>query len=105
MAATTPALGPPPRFLIGNLSEFNRDQLGSMMRWSRDYGAVVPLRFGPLPAYLVTDPALVEQVLVDQHRSFTKTAAVRPLGPVVGRGILRSDGELWRRQRRLVQPA
>lgn len=105
MAATTPIAGPPPRFLIGNLSEFNRDQLGSMMRWSRDYGAVVPLRFGPLPAYLVTDPALVEQVLVDEHRSFRKPAAVRRLGPVVGRGIFSSDGDFWRRQRRLVQPA
>jgi cytochrome P450 len=76
-----------------------------MLRWSRDYGEIVPLRFGGLRGWLVTTPALAEEVLVGKQRSFRKPPAVRRLAPVVGRGIFSSDGELWRRQRRLVQPA
>ena len=57
------------------------------------------------PLFALHSPELIEQVLVSKNRSFIKDATTRSLGEAVGHGILVSDGEFWRRQRRLAQPA
>jgi cytochrome P450 len=44
-------------------------------------------------------------VLATRNRSFRKDRVTRELGDLVGNGLLVSDGEFWRRQRRLAQPA
>ena len=56
--------------------------------------------------YVFRHPDHVEQVLVTKARSFSKQhSAFRTIGQVLGNGLLNSDGDTWRRQRRLVQPA
>ena len=48
-------------------------------------------------------PALVERVLLDNAANYLKPDVVKTiLRPTVGRGLLSSDGELWRAQRRIV---
>ncbi len=61
-----------------------------------------------LPGYspvALQSPELIDQVLVGKNRSFIKDRLTRGLGEVVGHGLLVSDGDFWRRQRRLAQPA
>jgi cytochrome P450 len=82
-----------------------RDSLGFMTRAAREHGDVVSLRFGPNRAVLVSHPDLVEQVLVTERRTFPKNRAVKLIGRVTGEGLVVSEGEHWRRQRRLIQPA
>src|SRR5580693_3266810 len=48
---------------------------------------------------------LTEYVLVANHQSFSKSMDYRALSRVLGQGLLTSEGEFWKRQRRLVQPA
>lgn len=92
--------------LTGHLPEFSRDLLGFLTRCARDHGDIVPLRIGPLRAYLLSRPDLVEHVLLTHSKDFRKSPAYRLiLSRVVGDGLVTSDGEVWRRQRRLVQPA
>jgi cytochrome P450 len=74
-------------------------------RVAREYGDVVPLRLSPYRVVLFNHPDLIEQVLVAKQRAFVKGCVVHRLGEVLGRGLLTSDGELWRSQRRLIQPA
>jgi cytochrome P450 len=93
------------RFLTGHLADVGADRLGFLARCARDYGDFVPLRLGFRPALLVNDPNAVEEVLVHQHRHFVKTPALKVASRVLGRGLLTSEGEFWRRQRRLIQPA
>ncbi len=93
------------RFLTGHLADVGADRLGFLTRCARDYGDFVPLRLGFQPALLVNDPEAVEEVLVHQHRRFVKTPALKVASRVLGRGLLTSEGEFWRRQRRLIQPA
>jgi cytochrome P450 len=74
-------------------------------RCQRDYGDVVSYRVGPRRHILLNDPDLIEEVLVAQNRNFIKHYAFRLLRPVLGNGVLLSDGDFWLRQRRLMQPA
>ena len=57
-------------------------------------------------SYVVSHPEDVEYVLRGNHRNFIKNKGVRKvLAEVLGQGLVTSEGELWRRQRRLTQPA
>ncbi|HEY3664422.1 MAG TPA: cytochrome P450, partial [Polyangiaceae bacterium] len=51
------------------------------------------------------DPELIEQVLVGEHSSFAKDAFIRDLEAILGKGLLNSEGDQWRRQRRLTAPS
>lgn len=96
---------PPGEPVLGHGRAFGRDPLGFLERTRREYGDVVPLRFGPNRLVLVNDPHLVEEVLLTQHKRFAKSLAFRRIRPVVGNGLLTSEGDFWLRQRRLAQPA
>jgi cytochrome P450 len=87
------------------MQEFSRDRLGVMLQCARQYGDLVPLRLGMRDAYLISDPALIERVLVTDHRYFHKGRALKRSKPLFGNGLLTSEGDLWRSQRKLVQPA
>lgn len=91
--------------LMGDLGAYNADPLGFMAHTAREYGEVVPLRFGPMRAVLLTNPSAIEAVLIGQHRSFRKAAGVRRLSTLLGNGLLLSEGDFWLKQRRMMQPA
>jgi cytochrome P450 len=97
--------GPKRYFLIGNLKEINRDPLSFFTRCARSYGDVVRFWFGPFPAYMLNHPDLIEQVLVTQYPNFVKSSVYRRGLRILGNGLLTSEGDFWRRQRRLSQPA
>ncbi|HVH65042.1 MAG TPA: cytochrome P450 [Candidatus Acidoferrum sp.] len=104
MAAAVELRGPKRHLLAGNLPEFRRDRLAFLTACAREYGDVVPLRFGMLRALLISHPTLIEEVLKNS-RTFVKSFAYRMIRPVVGNGLLLSEGDFWLRQRRLAQPA
>ena len=69
-----------------------------------EYGDVVHLNIGP-NTYLVNHPDFIRDILVTNHRLFTKSALLRRMKTLLGDGLLTSEGELHLRQRRLIQPA
>jgi cytochrome P450 len=71
----------------------------------RDHGEIVKIFLGPLPAYYVTSPRLVHQVLVTDGASFRKGAMFDKFVPYLGNGLVLSNGAFHLRQRRLIQPA
>jgi cytochrome P450 len=81
------------------------DRLGFFTSTARDFGDVVPLRFGPFRYLLVSHPELIERVLVTDNKSFRKSREVRMPRLTLGNGLLTSEGDFWLRQRRLAQPA
>ena len=97
--------GPPGHWLGGNLRQLKADRLAFLTRCARDYGDVVAIRLGPKRIWAVNHPDLIEEVLVHQNRKFTKHFALKSAKPTLGEGLLTSEGEFWRRQRRLSQPA
>jgi cytochrome P450 len=89
------------------MPEFNRDTFGFIERCRRDYGDVVRMRFLYLTAHFLYHPADIEYVLVTNAKNFIKSRSLRTpfFQRLVGNGLLTSEGEVWKRQRRLAQPA
>ena len=88
---------------LGHLVELGRDPIGFWMSCAKEYGDIVPLRLGKIPACLIRDPKLIEQVLCDRT-SFVKGEDYQILEDMFGKGLVTSDGDLWKRQRKLIQP-
>ncbi len=97
--------GPHQQWLFGNLREFGRDRLGALSRWAQEFGDVVWARFGPRTVVFLNHPDLVEEVLVNQNRKFIKHYRLRDAARTLGQGLLISEGDFWRSQRKLAQPA
>ncbi len=99
----SPAL-PKPKPFVGHFPAYGKDPLGFVTRLANEVGGVVPIRMGPIPGLVISDPAAIEEVLVTKNKDFRKSLATRRVGIVTGNGILVSGGETWREHRRAVQP-
>jgi cytochrome P450 len=90
---------------LGNLRELARDPLGLFLRSTVEYGGVARIRVAHLFVHLVSEPVFIKHVLVDNMRNYVKGVSYDALRHVLGDGLLVAEGELWRRQRRLLNPA
>jgi len=97
--------GPKGNWLTGSLSAFRRDRLHYLTECARTYGDVAAFRLGSRKMMLVNHPDLIEEVLVTNNRQYIKHFALRMTEKTLGNGLLTSEGDFWRRQRRLAQPA
>src|SRR5260370_10393174 len=99
--------GPRGSPMMGVMREFNRDSLGFIERAQREYGDIVWMRFLYVPAWFLYHPDDVEYVLTTNPKNFIKSMTLRSnfFQRLVGNGLLTSQGEEWKRARRLSQPA
>ncbi|MBN9522089.1 cytochrome P450 [bacterium] len=100
-------LPPGPRGTLfgGSLRGFAERRLDFFLDVARGYGPLASFRFGPKRMFLASDPALIEQVLVTDAKYYIKHFGARMYKPVLGNGLVTSEGDFWLRQRRLSQPA
>lgn len=90
---------------VGNLLAFATDPLQMGLEYARRYGDVVGMSGLGIDLCLISHPADIERVLVKEHAKYVKDQFTHDLSDVLGRGLLVSEGDFWRRQRRLAQPA
>jgi cytochrome P450 len=103
--------GPPPRRgrVLGSLAyylNFLTNPFGFVASRFAQYGDIyyAPSIDGGL--YAIRHPDHLQEVLVTRAASFEKKhSAFRRLAEVLGDGLLNSDGDRWRRHRRMIQPA
>jgi len=94
-------------FLLGNLRQMAANPLQAFYDWHRDYGDLVSFRLATRQFYLFSHPKLIEQALIRQSDIFKKIYnPEKPTGIalILGQGLVTSQGDLWQRQRRLMQP-
>ena len=82
-----------------------RDPLAFVAALAREYGDVVCLRMGPVRIYLLHHPDAVKHVLQDNNTNYVKGPVIARVKVLIGEGLFTSEGDFWRRQRRLAQPA
>jgi cytochrome P450 len=81
------------------------DSIGFLTKCGQQYGDIVFLKFLGVPACFVNRPEYIESILVTQNNNFVKSKDYRAMRRVLGNGLLLSEGDFWRRQRKLIQPA
>lgn len=97
--------GPKGHPITGCATDFKTNPLDFMMRCRNEFGNIVPIDFGPFPVVLLNEPDLLYQVLVAQSQNFTKDAALKNNRAFFGNGLLSSEGDYWKRQKKLASPA
>ncbi|MFY2558151.1 cytochrome P450 [Corallococcus terminator] len=106
MASTQVSSSPPgPRGLPiwGNILRHETDPLGLFVDGFRAHGDVVRFRLGAHATYMVSHPDKVRYFLTENAPNYSKPELVDD--PFLGNGLFVSEGNYWRKQRRLVQPA
>lgn len=105
--------GPPPitglRDTLRVFREFSRDPLGRLMRLHDEYGDTVQISGGGISNVFTRDPEVMHEVMVKQAVHFGKdkdyTDPQKGMAAFLGNGLLTSNGDFWRRQRKLVAPS
>jgi cytochrome P450 len=111
MSTATPSLhsarppGPKGTLLGGNVRQFRAALLNFLLETGREYGPLASFRIGPRRVFLASGPDLIEQVLVTDAKHYIKHFGARAFKPVLGNGLVTSEGAFWHRQRKLIQPA
>lgn len=91
---------------LGYLGAFRADPLGLMVKANRQCGPIAYGSVGPLENFLVFDPTEIERVLISDASSFSKrTHGYAKLRLILGDGLVTSEGEPWKRRRRIANPA
>src|SRR5262249_15869797 len=87
--------------------DFRNDRMRTLARLAKADAPIMRLRI-PFPgvhAAVAHDPDVVQELLVEKARSFDKSDMLRfSLWNLAGEGLFTSNGELWKRQRRLLAP-
>ena len=96
---------PPGHWLWGHLRERAHNPLELFLGSRQRLGDVVRYRMGPIFVEHLTHPDHVKHVLADASARYTKGTVFDKTRPLVGNGLLTAEGDFWKRQRRLSQPA
>jgi cytochrome P450 len=98
---------PGPRRVIplAGLFAYRRGPLPFFQNLARRYGDISYFRLGPQEAFFFNHPDYIRDILVTNHQNFMKGLALQRAKRLLGEGLLTSEGDFHRRQRRLAQPA
>ena len=92
------------RPLLGNLLEFRENRLRLLTRLIPECGDAAEMRFGPVPVLALGSSELAEALLVDHAGDFVKSRGLALARVLVGDGMLTSERDVHRRQRKLIAP-
>ena len=97
--------GPKGLPILGIATEARKDTLSFFSRMAAEYDGVSILPIGMEKVFLLNDPDAIEHIFVTNWRGYRKSDFYNKVRPLFGNGIATSEGEFWRRQRQLMNPA
>ena len=82
------------------------ETLATLTQLQREYGDMVSMhRPNGRLAYFINDAAEGHRILARRHAKYRKGPGFERVKMLLGNGLIVSDGDVWRRSRRMVQPA
>src|ERR1700689_2796129 len=90
------------QFAVGSTD----DSLSRMVQDGAEFGDIdrVHAPGRKSDTWVVADPETIKRVLVSNHRNYTIGVGLDRVRILVGNGIIVSEGEVWKRQHRMMQP-
>lgn len=89
--------------LVREISEMRQNFVLAYQKLFREHGDTIRLAW-PVNSYLLFHPEDVGRVLKDNHKNYVKSETYKELYPLVGQGLVTAEGDVWRRNRRIVAP-
>jgi cytochrome P450 len=83
----------------------SRNPLAIYSKWAEEFGDIFYYRAGWIHVYFLNHPDFIDFVLVRHYQNFLKDRVIRNSRWLFGNGLLTNEGDPWRKQRRLAQPA
>ncbi|WP_406859230.1 cytochrome P450 [Streptomyces sp. HUAS MG47] len=104
-STAVPAAPAPGRIpLLGHVLQLWKQPI-AFLESLREHGDIVRLDIGTWPVHVATSPEHVNAVLVQHAQRFGRGRVFERLRPMFGNGLVTTDGEFHRKQRRMMQPA
>src|SRR5262245_485476 len=93
-----------PGLALDHLFAFRNKRLAWQMRLMNEFGDICRMWIGPFPAIIISSAELAQSVLVEKATHFVKSRELQVTQPLLGNGLLTSEHEFHRRQRKLISP-
>jgi cytochrome P450 len=107
--ATAPKTAPPfPKerhWLLGHATMLRSDAIGTVKSLIKGYGNIFSLSVPFNKVVIASNPEYARYVLQDNSKNYRKSLAYDLLKSLLGLGLLTSEGDFWKQQRKLAQPA
>ena len=85
------------------------DPAQDLLKWISDnfeqFGDIYKASVYGTDVYVVSDPQYAHYVLRDNWQNYKKGQAIKRVGLLLGNGLMVSEGDFWKSQRRMIQPA
>jgi len=88
--------------LLGLLRKRKKNPIGLYEEIFAEYGDVVYFKLGPFRFAMLNDAEAIEKILQTESRHMQKSTGYKRFALIVGKGLLVSEGDLWKRQRRMM---
>ncbi len=89
---------------FGSQGEVRANPMRFYTRMANEYGGIVRFFYGRKPTYLISEPELIREFLVERRDLYVKNTRYSLLVRAIGNGLLNSDGQTWQEQRTASQP-
>jgi cytochrome P450 len=86
------------------IRQFARDPISTLTKIADEYGDISHFKLGRQHVYLINNPDYIERILIYDHSNFKKGQRLQTAKRVVGEGLVTSEGEFHKKQRKLIQP-
>ena len=89
---------------FGSQGEVRANPMRFYTRLANEYGGIARFFYGRKPTYLISEPELIREFLVERRELYVKNTRYSLLVRAIGHGLLNSDGKTWQEQRTASQP-
>ncbi len=93
------------KFPLGNAFDILKNPLEFLEKIAKENGPIVSIKFLGERYFILQHPDCIKHVLLQNQKTIYKPGATKILKLFLGEGLSTSNGELWLRQRRIMQPA
>lgn len=90
---------------LDNLMELRKEKINFFINQKNKLGNIYHLKMPMRKVIVLSNPDWIKYVLVENNKNYTKSFAYDIIKLFLGNGLLTSEGDFWKRQRRLAQPS